>query len=100
MTVVPHLTLQTQDVTWQDFGRFLQHVRRRRGISQERLALLLGCHRTHIWRLEHGRNRPSNVFLHSLKGACPLMDQEAEMLAKFIELYEQRWDAFPRAAGN
>ena len=72
-----HSMSPSRAVTWQDFGKFLQHVRRRRGISQERLALLLGCHRTHIWRLEHGKNRPSNVFLHCLKGACPLMEHEA-----------------------
>lgn len=75
-------------VNWGDFGRFLQRVRRRQGLSQERLAQLLGCHRTYLWRLEHGRNRPSSVFLHALRHSCDLAPHDADLLVAFMQLRE------------
>ncbi len=82
------VTTTVTTATWRDFGPFLQRVRRRRGISQETLADSLGCHRTHIWRLEHGRNRPSRIFLHSLGLTCALTMEEVERLAAFEQLRE------------
>jgi transcriptional regulator with XRE-family HTH domain len=41
------------------FGRVLQEIRQQRGISQERLGLDSGYHRTYISLLERGRNVPS-----------------------------------------
>lgn len=73
---------------WNDFGPFLQRVRRRRGNSQEVLAQMLGCHRTYIWSLEHGRNRPSRIFLHNLRMTVMLAPHEAESLKEFELL---RW---------
>ncbi len=75
-------------VSWRDFGPFLQRVRRRRGVSQEKLAASLGCHRTYIWRLEHGRNHPSRIFLHNLALTYALSAEEAAMLAVFAQLRE------------
>lgn len=71
-------------------GLILDHssgrVRRRRGISQERMAEMLGCHRISIWRLEHGLRYPSSLFLRNLGLSYPLTESEAESLSKFIEL--------------
>lgn len=75
-----------QTVAWQDFGFFLRKLRRRRGISQENLALMLGCHRTYIWRLEHGRNRPSRIFLHNLKLTFDLAPAEVALFLLFEQL--------------
>jgi transcriptional regulator with XRE-family HTH domain len=75
-----------QTVAWQDFGPFLRKLRQRRGISQENLALMLGCHRTYIWRLEHGRNRPSRIFLHNLKLTCHLAPAEITLFTLFEQL--------------
>lgn len=75
-----------QTVAWQDFGPFLRKLRKRRGISQENLALMLGCHRTYIWRLEHGRNHPSSMFLHNLKLTCQLAPAEIPLFALFEQL--------------
>lgn len=75
-------------VTWQEFGPFLRRIRRRRGISQEALAQMLKCHRTYIWRLEHGRNRPSSIFLHNLRMTITLAPQEVEAFNEFEIL---RW---------
>jgi transcriptional regulator with XRE-family HTH domain len=41
------------------FGLVLQEIRHERGISQERLGLDSGYHRTYISLLERGRNVPS-----------------------------------------
>jgi transcriptional regulator with XRE-family HTH domain len=79
-------------VSWRDFGPILQRMRRRRGISQEALAASLACHRTYIWRLEHGRNHPSRIFLHSLALTYALSAEEAAALAVFAQLREYRLD--------
>jgi transcriptional regulator with XRE-family HTH domain len=86
--VIPRSQDSGQDVSWQEFGPFLQRIRRRRGISQEVLAQMLGCHRTYIWRLEHGRNRPSNIFMHNLRMTIMLSPREAATLEQFKQL---RW---------
>lgn len=78
-------------VTWQDFGRCLQQARVRRGLSQEHLAELLGCHRIHIWRLEHAARRPSKRFLRSLHQACPVFTDSRLQLA-FEQMAEYRCD--------
>ncbi len=67
-------------------------MRRRRGISQETLAASLGCHRTYIWRLEHGRNRPSRILLHSLESSYALIAEEAATLAIFKQLHAYQMD--------
>ena len=82
----------TIHVSWQMFGKVLLRVRRRQGLSQERLAQLLGCSRNYIWRLEQGRNRPSRMFLHHLKNTCTLTSQDLRILAGFIKLHEYRCD--------
>ena len=87
-------------VSWSDFGVFLQRVRRRRGISQETLAALLACHRTYLWRLEHGRNYPSAILLRSLELTCQLTSEESSALVacKQLRMYHldgpetARWD--------
>lgn len=73
-------------VSWRDFGPFLQRIRRRRGISQDKLAESLSCHRTYIWRLEHSRNNPSSIFLQSLGLTCSLTTEESAMLSAFKQL--------------
>lgn len=87
--------MEGQQVTWEEFGRFILYVRRRRGLSQERLARSLGCDRTYIWRLEHGRNRPSNIFLHNLRATAglELAPKEDTYLVTFMRLRSWRYDA-------
>ncbi|GEM_PF-1569045 len=75
-----------EDITWQDFGAFLQQVRRRRGVSQERLAELTDYHRIHIWRLEHGERHPSKQFLRLLADTLTLTPAETKQLAAFRQM--------------
>lgn len=84
------------DVSWRDFGPFLKRLRLRRGISQETLAERLACHRTYIWRLEHGRHHPSRIFLRSLELACDLTPEEGATLRVFDQLHEYAIDALRR----
>lgn len=79
-------------VTWQDFASLLRRSREQQGLSQSELGSLMGCHRIHIWRLEHGRRRPSKVFLKSLPHVCALQPQDEELLAAFEQLIEYRCD--------
>lgn len=82
-----------QRIAWDTFGEFLRRMRRRRGLSQEALCKLLNCHRTYIYRLEHGDRRPSRVFLRLLVGACIPSAEELAALRGFERLREYRCDA-------
>ena len=73
-------------INWQDFGPFLRHLRRSRGISQDRLARQLGCDRTYIWRLERGARHPSTFMLRLLMHCVPLSASEREWLRAFEHL--------------
>lgn len=73
-------------ITWQDFGPFLSRLRRRRSLSQERLAALLDRHRITIWRLENGVEHPSAITLRDLARIEGLTEGEAHWLAVFSEL--------------
>ena len=79
-------------VSWQKFGETLRRLRIRQGLSQDRLAHLLGCDRTYIWRLEHGRNRPSRMFLHHLRNTCVGTAHDSRILLGFMQLHEYRCD--------
>jgi transcriptional regulator with XRE-family HTH domain len=93
MDASAHESSLSATISWRDFGPFLQRLRRRRGISQETLAERLACHRTHIWRLEHGRHHPSRMFLRSLELVCkPLTVEEAASLRVFDQLREYQMD--------
>lgn len=92
MNEIPTATDARIHVSWQQFGEVLHRIRVRLDLSQERLADLLGCDRTYIWRLEHGRNRPSRIFLHHLKNMCALSPQDARILLSFVLLREYRCD--------
>jgi transcriptional regulator with XRE-family HTH domain len=80
----------TTRVTWEDFGPCLRQLRTRHGLSQERLALQLGCHRIHIYRLEHGARHPSRVLLRALRHTPLLMltSADCERLGQFELLLE------------
>ena len=73
-------------VSMSEFGPFLHSIRIRTGLSQERLADLLGCTRIHLWRLEHGHRRPGKQFLRLLPHACALLPHEHAKLKIFEEL--------------
>ncbi len=75
-------------VTWMDFGRLLRQMRERAGLSQERLASLVGCDRTHIWRLEHGKRHPSRVLLRALARLMDPTPAERRMLVAFDQMLE------------
>lgn len=72
-----------EHIKWSDFGSYLAQLRLRRGLSQEGSAAQLGCHRTHIWRLEHGRNHPSRMFLRNLRATYQLTLSEDALLSGF-----------------
>jgi transcriptional regulator with XRE-family HTH domain len=82
----------TTRVTWEDFGPFLRRLRVLHGLSQARLAQHLGCHRIHIYRLEHGSRHPSKVLLRALRHTPTLTPTSAdcERLGHFELLLEYR----------
>lgn len=80
-------------ITWADFGSFLSQLRRRRGLSQERLAALLGFHCITIWRVEQGKERPTIHLLRGIERMADLTRHEMHWLAAFIELRETHAEA-------
>src|SRR5260370_36795020 len=75
------MACEKMHITWADFGPFLGRLRRRRGLSQERVAALLGCHRITVWRIERGETRPSILFLRSVERITGLAEHEARWVA-------------------
>ena len=47
----------------------LRELRDLLGVSQRELALAAGCNRTHITKYEHGRIKPTIIFIEHLAGA-------------------------------
>src|SRR5271165_3878226 len=74
------------DASWQEFPHFLRRIRTRQGLSQEKLAAILGCGREHIWRLEHGQRVPSRQLLFLLARSCPLTETEKKSALDFARL--------------
>lgn len=85
----------TTRITWDDFGPFLRRIRKNHCISQEHLARHLGCHRVHIYRLEHGSRHPSKVLLRLLRHVPPLALTlaDSQQLDLFELLLEYRCSA-------
>ncbi len=81
-----------QRIVWDSFGPFFRRMRKRRGISQENLSRLLGCHRTYIYRLEHGERHPSRLFLRLLIQVCMPSEEELATLRRFELLRQQQCD--------
>ena len=73
-------------ITWHDFEAWLQQVRKRQGLSQERLAETMGYTRIHIWRLEHGDSHPSTRFLQLLQYKVALTPVEMKWRAIFEKM--------------
>lgn len=49
-----------------DFGKKLQRIRKKIGISQEELAERVGVHRNHIGRIERGETNPSLPLIQKI----------------------------------
>jgi transcriptional regulator with XRE-family HTH domain len=85
-------------ITWQQFGAWLQQVRKRRGLSQENLAELMRYHRIQIWRLEHGRSRPSIQFLQLLQYKVALTPDELHWRATFEQMAAYHCEVIEQAS--
>jgi len=73
MPVTPNYEVARQ------FGRNLQRLRKRAGLSQEELSFAAGLHRTQIGMLERGARLPRIDSLLKLMGALEV--SAAELLA-------------------
>ena len=62
------------------FGRRLYELRKRSGLSQERLANLAGVDRTYVGRAEAGDHNPTLVTIHKLAKALGV--EPSELLAR------------------
>lgn len=58
------------------FGRKVQALRLRRGISQERLAHIVGVHRTYLGFVERGERNPTLTKIEKIAKALgvPIQD--------------------------
>lgn len=49
------------------FGRRLDAILKRRGISNAELSRRIGCSKGYVWQLRHGRQAPTIVTLYYMK---------------------------------
>lgn len=56
--------MNEQQVFLKEFGRQVATVRKQKGITQEKLAEIVGLHRTYIGFIEQGKRNPSigNIY--------------------------------------
>jgi len=64
------------------FPLVLQEMRKKRGLSQERLGLKSGVHRTFIGKMERGEKAPTIATLERLAGALKLRPSQLLAMAE------------------
>jgi transcriptional regulator with XRE-family HTH domain len=77
---VPNLSQQRQHPALVALGEAIRHVRKKQGVSQERLALMAEIDRSYVGRVERGDN---NVAILTLLKVSQALDISlAELLKK------------------
>jgi transcriptional regulator with XRE-family HTH domain len=66
---VPNLTKSRQDPSLIALGMAIRHVRKQKGVSQEKLALMAGIDRSYIGRVERGDNNVALLTLQKIAQA-------------------------------
>jgi transcriptional regulator with XRE-family HTH domain len=79
-------------MSWSEFGAALRSIRLRLGLTQQSLAAALGCQRIHIWRLEHGKRRPSITLLRLIAATLPITPDERLVLSAYERLIRTQRD--------
>jgi transcriptional regulator with XRE-family HTH domain len=87
------MATDVQRITWQDCSTLLRHIRKCAGISQAELAVRMGCHKSHICRLESGQRHPSRAFLRLLAYVCDPAESDRRLLTAFEQMAEYHCDA-------
>ena len=85
-----------EDSPWSDLRQWLQQTRRRRGLSQEKMAALIGYTPNYIWRVEKGKRHPSKAFLQLLGYKMSLTGAEIARLEAFIQMIQDQHNGFER----
>jgi transcriptional regulator with XRE-family HTH domain len=66
---MPNLTKSRQDPSLIALGMAIRHVRKQKGVSQEKLALMAGIDRSYIGRVERGDNNVALLTLQKIAQA-------------------------------
>jgi len=80
---VPNLSQQRQHPALIALGEAIRHVRKQRGVSQEKLALLAEIDRSYVGRVERGDN---NVAVLTLLKVAHALEITLEDLMKEAKL--------------
>jgi transcriptional regulator with XRE-family HTH domain len=80
------------NIEWKDFGPYLKLLRENKRFSQSDLAQIIGCTRTHIWRLETGNRRPSKMLLHSLRQHLARNSYDILVISAYEQMIEYNID--------
>jgi transcriptional regulator with XRE-family HTH domain len=65
-------------VPFADNGARIRRARKRKGLSQENLALTVGTSRRHMIRLENGQHLPSGPLRDGIAAACDIEPSEIQ----------------------
>ncbi len=74
----------------QVLGQILRQLRKERGLSQEKLALESGYHRTYISLLERGQKNPSLRTIFELAKALEVAPSEIVERVQTITIHRQK----------
>ncbi len=69
---VPNLSSKRQDPLLIALGRAIRRIRREKGISQEKLALMAEVDRSHMGRIERGDNNVAFLTLSQITQALDI----------------------------
>src|SRR6186713_2146222 len=72
--------------TFQTFGDLLKYLRRRERLTQLELSIVVGYSEAQIGRLEKNQRRPDLTALKALFMAALHIENEPELVARFLEL--------------
>lgn len=76
----------TRTIESAPFGPLLGQLRKRHGLSQDKLAYHLGCKRTYVSQLERNLKIPSRNHLDRLIEAMRLANDEADALIEAADI--------------
>jgi transcriptional regulator with XRE-family HTH domain len=65
-------------VPFADNGARIRRARKRKGLSQENLAVTVGTSRRHMIRLENGQHLPSRRLRDGIAAACEIEPSEIQ----------------------
>ena len=83
---MPDTENSTSRASLETFGKLLKYLRKRAQLTQRELAIAVGYSEAHVSRLESNERLPDLTTLAALFVPALELEDEPEMIARFLEL--------------